>query len=182
MKSARLRDAVKALLGSALSAQFFESTAVKKLQHPQFVRADLRIDTFIRSWKPKEALQRSRVDGNVIWQYWDNGWRNAPEIARFCSEISEETLTDFKFQRLSASDVYDMGIVSEPLWNLLSKGSIGKAGFSDVLRFRLVEQFGGYWLDSTAMAVAEWDFTSSEILSYRRSGSVPGCTAATAPA
>ena len=147
---------------------------MKRINHPLFVRADLKLEEFRRHWEPKNPYSGSKVDTNIVWQYWDTGWRDAPQVAKFCSQVSEATLGDFRFQRLSSSDVAEMGIIATPLLNLLEKGQISKAGFADVVRFRLVEHFGGYWLDATALAVAPWKISRSEILSYGRSGSVPG--------
>lgn len=169
------RVLVKSALGPRLSAQIFESDIVKNLQHPFFVRADQRLERFrhaqlLRISSPLTPPAESRI----IWQYWDSGWSSAPDLALFCSHFSEETLANFEFKRLDLKQVVEMNLIDARLLKLYSKGLINAAGLSDVIRFRLVEKYGGYWLDTTGLAVRSWDFSQSEILSYARTKPSPG--------
>lgn len=175
MSSRKLRNRVKKLLGPQLSATIYESPVVKLLNHPNFVIADLRLDGFRKRTEiGNDSIPSAKGYSNIMWQFWDAGWGSAPRLSRFCSEVSEATLSDFSFQRLSSREIQEMELVGQATLKLYLEKRISPAGFADVVRFRLIEKFGGFWLDTTALAIAEWELSSCELLSYGRTDSAPG--------
>ena len=96
---------------------------------------------------PQEA-DREHSDNNDIWVFWAQGEKGMPLLIQKCIEsikrhakgnvnlISLETLN--RYTRLPAF-----------IYQKLQNGSISYTHFSDILRFALIRDYGGWWLDAT---------------------------------
>lgn len=85
---------------------------------------------------------------NPIWIYWKQGIENAPDIVKACINSVKE-----KYPReviaLDENTVGDYVQFPDYVAEKLSKGNMSAAAYSDLLRFSLLEHFGGTWIDAT---------------------------------
>lgn len=96
-----------------------------------------------------EGLEFGNINcKNPIWIYWRQGLENAPDIVKACIRSVKEN-TENEVILITEKNTSDY--VSFPAYILdkFSNGNMSAAAFSDLLRFTLLEHFGGTWIDAT---------------------------------
>lgn len=88
-------------------------------------------------------------ENNIIWQYWHDGEENAPLLIKKCLESIREHMPNNKQIIISFNTIKDYVELPQRYYDLLEKGKISLAHFSDVLRVYLLNKYGGTWIDST---------------------------------
>jgi len=83
-----------------------------------------------------------------IWVYWKQGVDNAPDIVKACIE-SIKANSDGNVIILTDENAGEYVKFPSYITEGLEKGNISTAAFSDLLRFSLLEHYGGTWIDST---------------------------------
>ena len=86
---------------------------------------------------------------NIIWQYWQRGINNAPKLIQKCIESTKKYHPENKIVLLDLDSIKDYVEIPGRYYDLLNRGKMGPAHFSDVLRTYLLAQFGGIWVDAT---------------------------------
>lgn len=85
---------------------------------------------------------------NPTWVYWKQGIEQAPPIVKLCIKsiikYSENNLII-----LSDENISDYVLFPDYIIQKREEGTMSAAAFSDLLRFTLLEHFGGTWLDAT---------------------------------
>lgn len=85
---------------------------------------------------------------NPVWIYWNSGIEKAPEIVKCCYESilkkTEQTVILLTEKNLSEYLVFPNYITEK-----MEAGKIPIAGYTDLMRFALLEHFGGTWIDAT---------------------------------
>ena len=84
-----------------------------------------------------------------IWQYWDSGVENAPEIVKVCMDSVEKYKGDIERVILTKDNIKDYVNIPEYIYAKRDKGIISAANFSDILRTFLLVEHGGCWIDAT---------------------------------
>ena len=95
----------------------------------------------------------------IIWVYWAQGYENAPEIVKYCLPswkrhnptwdvrfLTQETVSDYV-------DTVDMDAVFQRSTHF----DLPKAIYSDFLRFRLLQIYGGVWVDAKLLCTCPLD-------------------------
>ena len=89
-----------------------------------------------------------------IWQYWEQGLDNAPEIVRACLDSVAKYNPDIERVIISPKNVREYVNIPEYIYKLKEKGIIKLAHFSDILRTYLLVEHGGCWIDATVLMTA----------------------------
>lgn len=98
----------------------------------------------------QKDLERVNIeDNNIIWQYWHDGEENAPLLIQKCFKSVRKCMPNYKQVILSFDTIKDYVELPQRYYDLLKKGKIPIAHFSDVLRVYLLSKYGGTWIDST---------------------------------
>ena len=86
-----------------------------------------------------------------IWCCWWQGEAQMPEIVRMChARLKQVIPTDRAELHLITLENYASYVNIEPhILDKFNRGVITMTTMSDVLRFKLLEKYGGYWLDAT---------------------------------
>lgn len=96
---------------------------------------------------PNQEIERTNT--GPIWACWWQGEDNMPPIVKVCWE----QLCSINLGRkviLITKDNYKKYVSIEPhIVRLFEDGQISITHFSDVLRFNLLNNYGGIWMDST---------------------------------
>ncbi len=95
------------------------------------------------------SIEKENEFDNVIWQYWHQGKQNAPFLIQKCFESVEKFENDKKIIVLSFDTIKDYVDLPQKYYDLVKKGKMPLALFSDILRLYLLEKYGGCWIDST---------------------------------
>lgn len=98
-----------------------------------------------------------QVENPPIFVFWYQGFNNAPPVVkcyhnallRHCGKHSVITV-----DKENVSDLIDL---PSYIYEKLDKGLIPIALFSDIVRFALLEKYGGLWLDATILTTKDID-------------------------
>jgi len=96
-----------------------------------------------------EPTKKVSGENEVIFQYWQQGYDNAPLLIKKCLESTKKYNPDKKIIFLDFPKIKDYIEIPSRYYDLFKKGKIKSAHFSDVVRTYLLSQYGGLWVDST---------------------------------
>ena len=102
-----------------------------------------------KSFETKEINEPYR-----IWQYWEQGLENAPEIVQACLNSVVKYNPNIERVIISPKNVRKYVNIPEFIYKLKEKGIIKLAQFSDILRTYLLIEHGGCWIDATVLLTA----------------------------
>lgn len=101
-----------------------------------------------RSQNPEELIFGYNTYEKTVWVYWRQGEQLQPDIVKACilsikkyAEGDVIVLSDDNYRKYVQFPDYIMEKVE--------KGVMSTAAFSDLLRFSLLEHYGGTWIDAT---------------------------------
>lgn len=80
----------------------------------------------------------------IIWMFWAQGTEEMPELARICLQQWQKLHPDWDIRVLDAQTMSDFVDTMD-----IDPESFGWTKFSDVLRLRLLEKYGGVWADAS---------------------------------
>ena len=89
-----------------------------------------------------------------IWACWWQGEQNAPEIVKTCLKSIRRAANGHEVIVLDETNYRDYADLPDWIVDKYNRGVISRTQFSDVLRFSLLAQHGGIWLDSTIFCSA----------------------------
>lgn len=101
---------------------------------------------------------------NNIFVCWFQGESNAPDIVRSCiKSIRKAAPVNSNVIVLNEDNMFDYVKIPTVIVEKYKKGFITKTNFSDILRFGLLSQRGGAWMDSTIFCR---DIINPELFNY----------------
>lgn len=84
-----------------------------------------------------------------IFIYWKDGFENAPVIVQKCIKSIEKYHLNSNVIKISDKNYKDYTDINETIIASFEKGLISVQTFSDILRFNLLKNHGGTWIDAT---------------------------------
>ncbi|MCO6183165.1 capsular polysaccharide synthesis protein [Leuconostoc fallax] len=85
-----------------------------------------------------------------VWIFWSQGFDNAPLFIRKNLNHTKQILSsNYVIHALDLSQLLSLIDIPDYILNKYYAGKIKQAFFSDLVRFYLLDKFGGLWLDST---------------------------------
>lgn len=84
-----------------------------------------------------------------IWSLWWQGEETAPELVKACLRQLRKNANGAKLIIITKDNYSDYIDIPEYILEKRKKGYISFAQLSDIIRFTLLEKYGGMWLDST---------------------------------
>ena len=104
----------------------------------------------------KSAI-RPAGEKTPIWCCWWQGEAQMPELVKMCHARLKQVIPADKAElHLITLDNYTRYVdLPEHILDKFSRGVITMTTMSDVLRFALLERYGGYWLDATVFFTGE---------------------------
>ncbi len=105
----------------------------------------------------------------TIWQYWEQGVENMPDIAKACVNSVEKHKNGCKHIILDKESVKEYVKIPDIIWKLNKKGVIKSAHLSDVVRTYLLCEYGGVWIDATVLLTDDLPefITSAELFVFQ---------------
>jgi hypothetical protein len=89
---------------------------------------------------------------NTIWIYWAQGVKNAPDIVRVCVQsIIDQLGTGYKIVLLSDENLSEYISLPDFIMDKYKKGLISRSHYADIIRTKLLVEYGGTWIDSTIL-------------------------------
>ena len=95
---------------------------------------------------PQKTLQEYE---NPLWVCWFQGYEKAPLLVRNCIDNIKKQAGSHNVIVLDEKNMLDYANIPDYIIKKYREGIITKQNFSDILRFALLSQQGGAWIDST---------------------------------
>ena len=108
-----------------------------------------RYSGVIDSYRLKEAPAGALADDCPIWVCWFQGEESAPPIVRKCLESIRKNSGRHAVNVITYANYGDYVSVPQHIADKVESGEITLTHFSDILRCRLLADYGGVWLDAT---------------------------------
>ncbi len=99
----------------------------------------------------------------AIWSVWWQGEDNAPELVRMCFAAINKHKRSHPFRIITSENFTDYINLPEHITRKVQDGTITLTHLSDIIRFYLLAEHGGLWLDATILPVRD---IPEEIYSY----------------
>ena len=115
-------------------------------------------------WKI-EAKRKAYFEKDIrpIWILWLQGMDRAPELVEICIRSLKRALGDKEFIcLLDAENVWNYIDLPDYIVQKWENGVISNTHFSDLIRLRLLNVYGGIWIDATVY------FTGSKLPDYMK--------------
>ncbi len=157
-KFSGFRDAIVSLRAKLLVQKINKKGLVESDKNVEILRKKHKIvsnyiyhimHSYIDSYDYNSKLPNGNNMENTIWICWWQGLENAPNIVKKCIDSIRKNVKNYNV--VIITDKNYKSYVNLPEWLVIKKdkGLISKTHFSDILRFRLLAEHGGIWLDST---------------------------------
>ena len=88
---------------------------------------------------------------NCIWTAWLQGEENAPEVIRLTIASIRQNAGGHPVIVLTKNNIEQYVEISSLIKQKHDAGIMGHAHFADVIRMRILETYGGIWLDATTL-------------------------------
>lgn len=94
------------------------------------------------------------VEDNNIWVCWWQGEKSMPEMVKKCFNSIIRYSNGHPVKLITFDNYKDYVQVDYRIVDKLKNGTFKLAHFADLVRLKLLEQYGGLWLDSTILLTA----------------------------
>lgn len=110
------------------------------------------INNLYKEYLKNECKDSFPVNNIFIFWYQTSNLAELPSCARMCIErIYKLFGQDFRIHFISKENLSNYIVVDPSIKRLLETGKINIQNFTDYVRFKLVNIYGGYWIDSTVL-------------------------------
>lgn len=108
-----------------------------------------QIQPIIDKWKNITTdFNNSPIEKNIFVFWWD-GFDKCPQIVRECLKSIKQNHAGYSIIEIDKTNFGDYTDIHPALLDGFANGSISIQTFSDILRFNLLKNNGGIWIDST---------------------------------
>lgn len=104
-----------------------------------------------------EPIINEAESSNYVWICWFQGEENAPDLVKACIASVRRTMPAKKIVVITENNIKDYINLPDFIIEKWQRGIINQAHFSDLLRLRLLNTYGGLWVDSTIYVSNEVD-------------------------
>lgn len=86
-----------------------------------------------------------------IWIFWWQGESKMPEIVKICYNSLKHNAKDAELIFLDQNNLFDYVKIPDFVLNKFNKGIITITHLSDIIRIKLLKEYGGIWYDATIL-------------------------------
>lgn len=105
-----------------------------------------------------------------IWVCWWQGEEKMPDVVKICYRSIKKMSGKHPVVLITDYNCKDYVKLPQFIWDKYAAGVISKTHLSDILRFYLLKEYGGIWMDITNFITAEIDTfvpVESDFFSYK---------------
>ncbi len=103
---------------------------------------------------------------NCIWTAWLQGEENAPEVIRLTIASIRKNADGHPVIVLTEKNIEQYIEISASIKQKHEAGIIGHAHFTDIIRMKILEEYGGIWLDATTLLYEPIDAAAFSSMFY----------------
>ena len=105
---------------------------------------------FIADYKQRQIKTEEQTKTPApIWTMWWQGTDDLPELVRMCYASVNRNRGNHPFKVLTRDNYQEYVRLPDHIMDKVEAGAITITHLSDLIRFALLSQYGGLWLDST---------------------------------
>ncbi len=120
-----------------------------------------RIYPFIQDkLEEKTQLEKCPIEKNIFVFWWD-GFEKAPRVVKACLESVKANHPEYRVYEITKDTYYNFTDINSELIKGFETGKISIQTFSDILRFNLLKNNGGLWIDATIYFAERYDLVSN---------------------
>lgn len=97
------------------------------------------------------SADRMTKGEKTIWVCWFQGFEQAPLLVKRCLASIHKYASAYRVVELTDVNLRDYVQLPDYIWEKYAKGVISKTHMSDMVRFALLSEKGGIWIDSTTL-------------------------------
>lgn len=112
---------------------------------------------FLETQKKMKANNSSNKNCDKIWIFWWQGEKNMPALVKYCFNSVKKNYNQEKVILITKENFHKYTDISKRILSLLKSKKITLTHFSDILRFNLLKNYGGLWLDATVFVSGKID-------------------------
>ena len=139
---------------------FIEAKILRRIFIPNYLKVKFNkkrhrriIDELLPLFKQseKEIVYKKDVKKNdgPIWVFWWQGEDNMPPIVKNCFVSLNKNSSEYPVILVTKDNFYKYTDISPRIIKMMKNGNMSLTHFSDILRFNLLKNNGGLWIDST---------------------------------
>ena len=92
----------------------------------------------------------------IVWIYWHQGINKAPELVKRCvNSIKKNISNNWTINILDYNMLKNYITFNNEIIELLETNKMSLQHFSDLIRLKLLYEYGGIWIDSTCFLINE---------------------------
>lgn len=110
---------------------------------------ETELEDVIAKYKLVNEKEANTSNNQNIWTLWWQGEENMPPLVKACNKQLRKNANGAKVILITKDNYKDYIELPEYILEKREKGIISFPQLSDILRFTLLEKYGGLWLDST---------------------------------
>lgn len=107
------------------------------------------IDSYFSNYNNVSISKCNRI----VWICWLQGIENANCLTKKCVDTIVKNNPDIEVRVVSLSNINNYLNIPNYLTDNLRKGIISYTNYSDIIRFMLLEKYGGMWIDATYYSI-----------------------------
>lgn len=120
-----------------------------------------RISEIIKPFIGLKTINEYSANERNIFIFWWDGFDFAPEIVKKCLMSVKRYNQDANIIEITKDTYHKYSSINEKIEEDFINGIISIQTFSDILRFNLLLNHGGLWIDSTIMFLQKFDLLSN---------------------
>lgn len=104
----------------------------------------------------KKNAEKKKLREFPIWVCWFQGEENMPELVRICYQSIKNNLPEgAKVYLITYKNINHFVSIDEFIQKKYENNEISKAFYSDIIRYLLLRDYGGMWIDSTILVTSQ---------------------------
>lgn len=116
-----------------------------------------RVQTILNEYNKEQKNEEDRPVVRNIFVFWWDGFDNAPLVVKRCFESVKKYNRDYEVIEITKDTYKNYTNINKKIINDYEEGKISVQTFSDILRFNLLANNGGVWIDATMLFLKKYD-------------------------
>ena len=145
--SFKLNDSLINRVKTKLAKKYFKNYIIKKNENKKLKILKKENIEIIKKYK--EMADNNETIEKDIYVFWYQNIENAPLIVKACIKSIKENSKGFNVHILNKDNYSKYVTIENNILNKFNEKKISITHFSDILRFNLIKQRGGIWVDAT---------------------------------
>lgn len=138
----------KGLYKKSIISKKFLVNEINRYQRYIYKKTEYLISPILDEYSTNRQDEKHEFS-QIVWVMWMQGLEDAPEIVKLCVNSIKNNSGYSDVRVLTDSNIETFVDIPVSISEGVNDGRISRALYSDYIRFKVLSQYGGVWLDST---------------------------------